>query len=193
MDPVFFETPADFRAWLEANHESETELLVGFHKRGSGLPSMTWPESVDEALCFGWIDGLRRSLGDESHTIRFTPRRPRSIWSNRNVERVRVLTEEGRMRPAGLAAFERRSEDGTGVYSFDRKDEPALTGDQTRRFKANAKAWKWFNAQAPSYRRTATHWVSSAKKEETRERRLAQLIEDSAAGRTVPPLTRTGR
>ena len=193
MEPTFFATPADFRAWLEQNHETKTELLVGFHKRGSGRPSITWPESVDEALCFGWIDGVRRSLDEHSYTIRFTPRKPRSIWSARNVERVRVLTEAGLMHPAGLAAFERRSEERTAVYSFDRKEEAKLDAEQQRRLEADAKAWEFFQAQAPWYRRAAIHWVTSAKRADTRERRLAQLIEDSSRGRTIGPLTRPGR
>jgi uncharacterized protein YdeI (YjbR/CyaY-like superfamily) len=187
-EPVFFETPAEFRAWLEEHHATASELLVGFHKRASGRATMTWAESVDQALCFGWIDGVRRSLGEHSYTIRFTPRKPRSIWSARNTERVRKMEEAGLMRPAGLAAFERRSEQRTGVYSFERPDEAQLSPDQERRFKADAAAWKWFQGQPPWYRRTATHWVVSAKREQTRERRLAQLIADSAAGRKIRPL-----
>jgi uncharacterized protein YdeI (YjbR/CyaY-like superfamily) len=193
VDPVFFENAADFRAWLERNHESETELLVGFHKRGTRRPSITWPESVDEALCFGWIDGVRRSLDEHSYTIRFTPRKPQSIWSRRNTERVRELTAQGRMRPPGIAAYERRRDDRTGTYSFERAQDARLERGQERRFKGDRKAWEWFQSQAPSYRRAALHWVTSAKREETRERRLAQLIEDSARGRTIKPLTRPGK
>jgi uncharacterized protein YdeI (YjbR/CyaY-like superfamily) len=190
MEPTFFATPEDFRAWLEAHHETETEMLVGFHKKGSGRPSITWPESVDQALCFGWIDGVRRSLGDESYTIRFTPRKQRSNWSAINVRRVGELTELGLMRPAGVAAFERRSDDRTGIYSYERRKVAKLDAEQERRFRANPGAWKWFKAQPAGYRRTATHWVISAKRPETRERRLEELIEDSAAGRTIRLLTR---
>jgi uncharacterized protein YdeI (YjbR/CyaY-like superfamily) len=190
VDPTFFATPADFRAWFEEHHAAESELLVGFYKKGSGRPSITWPESVDEALCFGWIDGVRRSLGDEAYTIRFTPRKRRSIWSVVNVRRARELIEEGRMRPAGLAAFEARTEERSGVYSFEQKDQVAFDEAQARRFQADAKAWEFFQAQPPWYRRTATWWVISAKKEETRAKRLATLIEDSAAGRPIRGLDR---
>jgi uncharacterized protein YdeI (YjbR/CyaY-like superfamily) len=189
VEPTFFATPGELRAWLEAHHQGETELLVGFYKKGSGRPSITWPESVDEALCFGWIDGVRRSLGDEAYTIRFTPRTKRSFWSNVNVRRAGELIAEGRMRPAGLAAFEARSGERSGVYSFE-QDEVAFDAAQARRFQADAKAWDFFQAQPPWYRRTATWWVISAKKEETRAKRLATLIEDSAAGRPIKGLDR---
>jgi uncharacterized protein YdeI (YjbR/CyaY-like superfamily) len=190
MEPTFFATPEDFRAWLEAHHETESELLVGFQKKGSGRPSITWPESVDQALCFGWIDGVRRRVDDERYSIRFTPRKQRSTWSAVNVRRVGELEAEGLMCPAGRAAFERRTEDRTGIYSHERRRAAAFEPEQERAFKADERAWAWFRDQAPSYRRAATHWVISAKKPETRERRLQRLIEDSAAGRTVPPLTR---
>jgi uncharacterized protein YdeI (YjbR/CyaY-like superfamily) len=194
IEPVFFATPADFRAWLEANHESSAELLVGYYKKGSGKPSITWPESVDQALCFGWIDGVRRSLGDDAYTIRFTPRRPRSVWSAVNVKRAAELIELGQMTPAGMAAFEARTERRSGIYSYEQaRDAAALDAGQEREFRANPAAWEWFQAQAPSYRRGAIWWVVSAKREETRRRRLAALIEDSAAGRTIGPLTRPGR
>jgi uncharacterized protein YdeI (YjbR/CyaY-like superfamily) len=190
VEPTFFATPAELRAWLEAHHQAETELLVGFYKKGSGKPSITWPESVDEALCVGWIDGVRRSLGDEAYTIRFTPRKRRSFWSNVNIRRAGELIAEGRMRPAGLAAFEARSGERSGVYSFEQKDEVAFDAEQARRFQADAKAWDFFQGQPPWYRRTATWWVISAKKEETRAKRLATLIEDSAAGRPIRGLDR---
>jgi uncharacterized protein YdeI (YjbR/CyaY-like superfamily) len=188
--PTFFETPADFRAWLEEHHESEKELLVGFYKKGSGRPSITWPESVDEALCFGWIDGIRRGIDEESYSIRFTPRKPTSNWSSVNVARVAELTKEGRMRPAGTAAFERRSEARSGIYSYEQRKEAKLEPAQQREFEAHPKAWAFFNDQPPGYRRTATHWVVRAKREETRAKRLATLIEDSAAGRRLRHLTR---
>jgi uncharacterized protein YdeI (YjbR/CyaY-like superfamily) len=190
MEPTFFATPAEFRAWLEANHETEAELLVGFHKTNSGRPSITWPESVEQALCFGWIDGVRRRIDDTSYSIRFTPRKPRSNWSLTNVAKVEELTKRGLMKPAGLAAFARRSENTTGIYSFERKEEAELPAAYERRLRADRDAATWFEAQPPWYRRTAKHWVISAKREQTRERRMAQLIECCAAGRTVPPLTR---
>jgi uncharacterized protein YdeI (YjbR/CyaY-like superfamily) len=189
-EPTFFATPDEFRAWLDKHHATEPELLVGFHKTGSGRPSITWPESVDQALCFGWIDGVRRRIDDDSYSIRFTPRKPRSTWSAINVKRFGELTELGLVRPAGVAAFERRSEARTGIYSYERREPAELDPAMTERFRANARAWTWFEAQPPWYRRTATHWVISAKKAETRERRLQRLIDDSAAGRAVPPLTR---
>lgn len=192
MTPTFFATPAEFRAWLEEHHADAAELLVGFLKKGSGRPSITWPESVDEALCFGWIDGVRKRIDDERYTIRFTPRKARSTWSAVNVRRVAELAELGRMRPAGLAAFGRRSGDRTGVYSYEQRQKAELGDDRERRFRANGKAWEWFACQPAWYRRAATWWVISAKREDTRERRLATLIEDSAAGRPVKPLTRPG-
>jgi uncharacterized protein YdeI (YjbR/CyaY-like superfamily) len=193
MEPIFFATPDELRAWLEEHHETQTELLVGFHKRATGRPSITWQESVDEALCFGWIDGVRRGIDEGSYSIRFTPRKARSTWSAINVRRVGELTELGRMRPAGLAAFERRSEDRTAIYSHERRTPAVFEPAMEQRFRADAGAWSWFEAQAPSYRRAATHWVISAKKPETRERRLDRLIGDSAQGRAVPPLARPTR
>jgi len=190
VKPIFFPTPADFRAWLEVHHEVHAELLVGFYKRGSGKPSITWPESVDEALSFGWIDGVRRSLGEEAYTIRFTPRRATSIWSAINVARVADLTAQGRMRPMGLRAFAARSEAKTGVYSFERNEAAKLSAEQERLLRKNKKAAAYFDAQPAWYRRTATHWVISAKREDTRARRLALLIADSAAGRAIPTLRR---
>jgi uncharacterized protein YdeI (YjbR/CyaY-like superfamily) len=188
--PTFFATPEEFRAWLAEHHEAETELVVGFYKKASGRPSMTWPQSVDQALCFGWIDGVRRRVDDTSYCIRFTPRKPRSTWSAVNVKRMKELVEAGLVAPAGMAAFQRRGDDNTAIYSYEQRHAARLAPDQEQRFKANARAWAFFAAQAPSYRRTATHWVTSAKRPETRERRLAQLIEDSQAGRLVPPLRR---
>jgi uncharacterized protein YdeI (YjbR/CyaY-like superfamily) len=190
VKPVFFATPARFRAWLEKNHAKKAELIVGFYKRGIGKPSLTWPESVDEALCFGWIDGIRKSLGAEAYTIRFTPRRPTSIWSAVNVRRVKALVASGKMRPAGLAAYRKRTPERTGVYSFERRSE--LTPAQAKELRANAKAKAFFDARPPWYRRAAIHWVTSAKKEETRARRLAELIACSARGRAIPPLVRPG-
>ena len=189
MEPTFFATPDEFRAWLQEHHATASELLVGFHKKGSGRPSITWPQSVDQALCFGWIDGVRRRIDDASYSIRFTPRKARSTWSAINVRRVGELTAQGLMHPAGVAAFERRSDAKTAIYSYEQRQAAELDPEQKRRFKANKPAWAWFRAQAPSYQRTATYWVISAKREETRERRLQRLISDSAAARPIPLLT----
>jgi uncharacterized protein YdeI (YjbR/CyaY-like superfamily) len=190
MEPTFFPTPADLRAWLERNHEKETELLVGFYKKGSGKPSITWPELVDEALCFGWIDGIRRRIDDESYTIRLTPRKSTSTWSSVNIRRVEELTNQGRVRPAGVAAFERRSKHRSGIYAYEQRRQAKLEPDQEREFRANAAAWSFFQAQPAGYRQTATYWVVTAKREETRRKRLATLIDDSADGRRLRHLTR---
>ena len=186
--PAFYATPEEWRAWLEAHHDGQREHWVGFHKVGSQRPSITWPEAVDQALCFGWIDGIRRRVDETSYMIRFTPRKPASKWSMVNARRVGELREAGLMRPAGIAAFEARTE--TGTYSYEQRDAAAFDPEREQRLRANAAAWEHWSAQAPWYRRTATHWVMSAKREETRDRRLARLIEDSAAGRPVGPLAR---
>jgi uncharacterized protein YdeI (YjbR/CyaY-like superfamily) len=190
VKPVFFATPEELGAWLEEHHESADELLVGFHKKGSGKPSITWPESVEQALRFGWIDGVRRSLGDDSYTIRFTPRKRTSNWSLVNVAKVEELKQRGLMAPAGLRAYEARRAERTGVYAAERKEPAVLPDEFERRFRAKKTAWQWFASRPPGYRRTATHWVVSAKRDETRRRRLQQLIDCSAQGRNVPPLTR---
>jgi uncharacterized protein YdeI (YjbR/CyaY-like superfamily) len=189
-DARFFATPAAFRAWLEQHHATADELWVGLYKKGSGRPSLTWPESVDEALCFGWIDGIRKSIDDDSYRIRFTPRRPGSIWSSVNVRRAQELIDAGRMRPSGLEAFARRREDRARQYSFE-QGQVSLGDEFEAEFRANASAWAFFEAQPPSYRKTATWWVISAKREETRRRRLTTLIDDSAAGQRIGPLRRT--
>ncbi len=188
VKPRFFATPAAWRAWLEKNHKLESELLVGFHKKDSGKPSITWPESVDAALCFGWIDGVRRRIDDWSYSIRFTPRRPRSIWSAVNIGRVEELTRFGLMHPAGIAAFAAREEERSRIYAFEQKSA-AFTASQERLLRNNAAAWEFFESQPPSYRRVATWWVISAKREETRTKRLQALIEDSAAGRRLRQYT----
>ena len=187
--PKFFATPAAFRAWLEAHHETDQELLVGFYKKDSGKPSITWPESVDEALCFGWIDGVRRSHSEEAYTVRFTPRKPTSVWSAINVAKVEAMKKSGKMPPAGLRAYAARTAEKTGVYSFERSAAAVLPPDQERKLRGNRKAAAFFDAQPPWYRRTSIHWVISAKREETRERRLAELIGESAAGRRIGPLS----
>jgi len=185
--PSFFKTQADWRKWLKKHHATEKELLVGFYKKGTGKPSIDWKQSVDEALCFGWIDGVRRSLGDDAYTIRFTPRRSTSIWSAININRIKELTELGLMHPAGLKAFNERNIERTNRYSFEQSDI-AFTAEQERLFKKNAKAWKQFQAMPPSYRKPATWWVISAKQEATKEKRLRTLIEDSEAGLRVKHL-----
>ena len=188
MKPRFFATAEEFGAWLEQNHESATELAVGFYKKGSGKPSITWPEAVEQALRFGWIDSVRHSLDEDSYTNRFTPRKPTSNWSAVNVAKVEELKERGLMAPAGLRAYEARTPERTGVYSFERN--AVLPPDFEERFQAEPAAWEWFQSRPPGYRRTATHWVVSAKREDTRLRRLAQLIDCSGQGRDVPPLAR---
>lgn len=188
MEPHFFPAPADFRDWLEKHHAHETELLVGFYKKDSGKPSLTWPESVDEALCFGWIDGIRRSLGAESYTIRFTPRKATSTWSAVNIRRMAELEAEGRVRPAGREAFEKRSEARSGIYAYEQRHEAELSAADEARFRANAPAWERFQAMPAGYRKTAIWWVVSAKRGETRQKRLGTLIDDSEHGRRIAQL-----
>jgi uncharacterized protein YdeI (YjbR/CyaY-like superfamily) len=184
MRPVFFHSAAEFRRWLAQHHASSRELLVGFHRQASGRGGITYPEALDEALCFGWIDGIRRRRDETSYTIRFTPRKPRSTWSNVNVRHVERLEADGRMMPAGRAAFAAREATRTGIYSFENRPQnfPAA---QEKRFRAHPAAWTFWQQQPPGYRRTAIWWVISAKQEATRERRLATLIADSAAGRRI--------
>jgi uncharacterized protein YdeI (YjbR/CyaY-like superfamily) len=184
----FFRSPAEFRTWLEKNHDRESELLVGFYKKSSGKGGITYEEAVDEALCFGWIDGVRRSVDDERSTIRFTPRRQKSNWSLKNIRRVNELTELGRMAPSGITAFERRDPSEASTYSFEQAN-PAFGEDLEKRFRRNRKAWRFWEAQPPGYRKAATWWVVSAKLEETRIRRLQTLIEDSANGRRLAQVT----
>ena len=186
MTITFFPHPADFRRWLAAHHETEKELLVGFYKTGSGKPSITWPQSVDEALCFGWIDGIRRSIDEESYSIRFTPRKAKSKWSTVNIKRMRELLAEGRVRPPGRAAFDVRVKSHYSFESRPREFPPPFL----KALQARPRAWRFFEAQPPWYRRTTAFWVMSAKKPETRDRRLAVLIADSEAGRAVGPLRR---
>ena len=188
--PVFFASLAQFRRWLERHHAKAGELWVGFHKVHTGRPSLTWPQSVDEALCFGWIDGRRKSLGSDAYVIRFTKRRATSIWSNINVRRMGELEALGLVRPAGRAAFAARKAERTGVYSAENRS--ALTAAMETRFRAKKKAWTFFAAQPPSYRRTCAHWVVTAKREETRERRLAELIATSARAERLPQFVGSG-
>jgi uncharacterized protein YdeI (YjbR/CyaY-like superfamily) len=188
MKPKFFKSTSDFRAWLEAHHGSAAELWVGFYKKDSGKPSITWPQSVDEALCFGWIDGIRKSIDDHSYMIRFTPRKPRSTWSTVNIKRAGKLNEQQLMRPAGLKAFAVRQENRSGIYSYEQRS-PELPDQYAKKLEQNPTAWKFFQTQSPSYRKAANWWVLSARKEETRLKRLDKLIEDSANGRTIPQFT----
>jgi uncharacterized protein YdeI (YjbR/CyaY-like superfamily) len=181
MQPKFFTEPDQFRQWLERNHDRATELLLGFHKKSSEKKSITYAEALDEALCFGWIDGVRKSFNETSYTIRFTPRKPRSIWSNVNVRHVERLTKAGRMHPAGLTVYAQRDPERTGIYSFENRPRE-LSPEFEKTFRQNKAAWKFFQEQPPGYKRLMVFRTMSAKKEETRLRRLQQLIESSEKG-----------
>jgi uncharacterized protein YdeI (YjbR/CyaY-like superfamily) len=191
-EAVFFRTPADWRAWLEAHAVDATELWVGFFKRGAGQMGITWPQAVDQALCFGWIDGRRQSIDGTRYRIRFTPRKTGSIWSTVNVARVGELNAEGLMQAAGLEAFARRREERSGIYSHEQSAAPVLDAAQEALFRERREAWAFLEAQAPSYRKAALWWVVNAKRPETRARRLATLIADSAEGRRLAHLQRPG-
>ena len=188
MEAIFFETPPEFRRWFEENHQTGKELWVGFYKKGSGKPSITWPEAVDQALCFGWIDGIRKSIDADSYMIRFTPRKPGSIWSAVNIKRAGELSELGLMQPAGLAAFEKRDEKKARLYSYEQANHK-LDEAYEEQFRGNERAWSFFQAQAPWYRRSAYWWIMSARKEETRLKRLAILIEESERGSKASTIT----
>jgi uncharacterized protein YdeI (YjbR/CyaY-like superfamily) len=190
MEPLFFATTARFRAWLAKQHSKLTEHWIGFYKKGSGKPSITWPEAVDVALCYGWIDGVRKTIDEESYKIRFTPRKARSTWSSVNVKRVEELTKLGLMTPAGTKAFGQIREGKSGIYAYEQRNEAKLEAAAERQFRAQKAAWDFFQAQPPWYRRTATYWVISAKRPETREKRLATLIEESGQQRSIRPLRR---
>ena len=183
-DVRFFETPADLRKWFRAHHESAAELWVGFYRKGSGRASVTWPEAVDEALCVGWIDGIRKRLDDESYTNRFTPRRTRSVWSAINIARVAALTKARRMRAPGLAAFAKRKENRSGIYAYEQRRD-RLEEPYAGIMRKNARAWAFFQAQPPSYRKLMGWWVVSAKREDTRLARLEKLMAACAAGRRI--------
>ena len=189
-EAIFFETPAELRAWLEEHHGTASELWVGYHKKASGRRSLTWSQVVAEALCFGWIDGKAQTIDEHRYRQRLTPRRPSSNWSAVNVAKVAELRAQGRMTPAGEAAFAARREDRSAGYTYERRHEAAFDAQHEATFRGNASAWEWFAAQSPSYRSLATCWVVSAKRPETRARRLATLIDCSAEGRRVPPLER---
>ena len=184
MKPTFFATPAEFRKWLKKHHKKETELLVGFYKVDSGKPSMTWSESVDQALCFGWIDGVRKSMGEESYTIRFTPRKTTSIWSAINIKKVQELWKAGLMMPEGEKAFSLRTESKSKVYSHE-KESVTLDPTYEKQFKKNKLAWKFFKDQAPSYKKVITHWIMNAKQEATRLSRLEKTIKESEQQRRL--------
>jgi uncharacterized protein YdeI (YjbR/CyaY-like superfamily) len=191
VKPRFFPIPANFRAWLETHHADTPELWVGFYKRDSGKPSITWQESVDEALCFGWIDGLRKSLGDDGYMIRFTPRKPGSNWSAVNLKRAAGLVAAGRMSPAGLKEFHQRKK--SRVYSYEQRKAANLEPAHQRQFRASQQAWAFFRSRPPWYQRLATYWVVTAKRPETRLKRLATLIDFSARSQTIRQLSRPAK
>ena len=183
--PTFFASAEEFGAWLEKHSATESELVVGYYKRGSGLPSMTWPESVDEALCHGWIDGVRARIDEHSYKIRFTPRKPTSTWSAVNIERVRVLQSQGRMKQTGLRAFSLRREAKSKIYAYEQAKNATLDREQEAQFRRNKKAWEFFEAQPPGYRHQAIWRIISAKRAETRQGRLIKLIEASENGQRL--------
>jgi len=189
----FFASPAELRDWFDANHQTAEELWLGYHKKATGRPTVSWSEAVDEALCVGWIDSVRYSIDDERSRQRFTPRRKGSNWSSINIAKVAQLTAEGRMRPAGLKAFKDRSEAKTGVYSYENRHLAAFSAEESAAFRASEAAWAWFESRPPSYRTQATWWVVSAKRDETRQKRFAELVSESAAGRMPKHLTPPGR
>ena len=189
MIPIFFASPAEFRSWLEQHHTTRDHLWVGYYKKATGKPSVTWENTVNEALCFGWIDGIRKSIDQDSYTIRFTPRNPKSVWSQRNIDLVEGLTAEGRMMPQGLAAFAFKDVHPDSGYVTVRPSGE-LTERMVARFQENKAAWLFFQEQPPGYRRNAVHWVTSAKRETTRERRLMALIDDSANCLRIKPFRR---
>jgi len=189
--PQFFPTPAEFRAWFESHRDKFQELFAGFHKKASGKPSITWPESVQVALCFGWIDGVRKSIDETSYMIRFTPRKPTSTWSAININFVRELTKKRLMHPAGLKAFAARNSKKSAIYSYEQFKNAQFTREQAKQFRANKAAWEFFRSQPPWYQRVTTYWVISAKKEETKLRRLSLLIENSQNRRSIRQLTPT--
>lgn len=183
--PTYFEDAAAFRRWLAAHAATEDGLLVGFHKVGSGTPSMTWSESVDEALCFGWIDAVRKRVDGERYTIRFTKRKRASNWSAINIAKFELLRKQGRTTPGGEAAFAHRTEDRSRIYAYEQAETAKLAPEEERAFRRNAKAWKYLEGVPPSYRKVVMHWITTAKKPETRAKRLASLIAACAAGKRL--------
>jgi uncharacterized protein YdeI (YjbR/CyaY-like superfamily) len=188
MNALFFATADELRAWFSEHHETAPELFVGYWKKGTGGVGVSHPEAIEQALCFGWIDSVARRLDDQRYQVRFTPRRKSSVWSAVNVAKIAELTGRGLMHPAGRRAFELRKTDQIGAYPYENPEASQFTAEQTALIEANPAAWEWFSRQTPAYRRSATHWVITAKRPETRARRLAQLIIDSSEGRKVPPL-----
>ncbi len=184
MTPTFFPTPAQFREWLVDNHDKITELVVGYYKVGSGKPSMTWSQSVDEALCFGWIDGVRRSIDADSYCIRFTPRKPKSIWSAVNIQKVEDLTQQGLMHPAGVAAYSKRQASKSKIYAYE-QEQISLSDELEQTFRANKQAWTNFQKLSLSYRKMAINWVMSARQNTTALKRLGELINDSLLDQKV--------
>jgi uncharacterized protein YdeI (YjbR/CyaY-like superfamily) len=189
VSAIFFRSPAQLRKWFEDHHAAASELWVGYCKKDTGRSSIMWPESVDEALCFGWIDGIRKGIDGASYQIRFTPRRPGSIWSGVNIRRARALIRQGHMRPAGRAAFQTRQENRSGIYSYEQR-RPQLEEPYARMLRKHSAARKFFDAQPPSYKKAVSWWVVSAKKEATRLRRLEKLIAYSDRGETLPEMSR---
>jgi uncharacterized protein YdeI (YjbR/CyaY-like superfamily) len=187
--PLFFATPTDFRAWLEKHHENTREQWVGFYRKRSGRASITWPESVDEALCFGWIDGLRKGIDEQCYKIRFSPRKATSNWSAINIGRAQELAGQGRMHPAGLKAFDRRVPEKSGIYAYENRQSAVLTNAAEKQFRSHPAAWRFFQGQPASYRKTAIWWVVSAKRTETEQKRLETLIADAKAKRRIKPLS----
>ena len=187
-DISFFTTAADFRLWLEKNHDTAKELIVGYYKTGSGIPGMTWSESVDQALCYGWIDGVRKSIDKDRYCIRFTPRKPKSIWSTININKIEVLSKQGLMKPEGLTAFNLRQEHRSGIYTYE-NGEVKLSEDFEKLFRSDQQAWLFFQSLPPSYRKPAVNWVMSAKQEATSRKRLEELIRDSRAGKKIKQLS----
>ncbi|MDA1329807.1 MAG: bacteriocin-protection protein [Chloroflexi bacterium] len=183
--PAFFATPEEFRAWLAEHHASQRQLLVGFYKVATDKPSISWEQSVDEALCYGWIDGARKRIDDEAYTIRFSPRRPDSFWSKKNIASMQRLIAVGRVQPAGLAVYQARKGQKSGAYSFEQDEAPKLNAAQAKTFRVAKGAWEFFQDQPPGYRKTIIHWVTSAKQEKTQVRRLARVIEVSISGERV--------
>ena len=188
MPPTFFRTPSQLREWLETYHTTTDELWIGYYKKDTGKPSITWPESVDQALCYGWIDGVRKRIDDISYTIRFTPRKSGSIWSSVNITRAQALIAQGHMQPAGLDAYQVRRENKSGIYSYEQRSVE-LPEPYNLMLKKNRVAWSFFQAQPPSHRKAVSWWIISAKREETRLKRLEKLIEYSVQGHTLPELT----
>lgn len=190
MKPIFFKTQSELRKWFEKNHLSEPELILGYYKKGTGKETVSWSESVDQALCFGWIDSVRKSIGEESYQIRFTPRKPNSIWSNVNIKKIKELTDKGLLLPTGIEAFNKRKEEQSGIYAFE-NEEKKLHEVYEKQFKANKKAWEFFQQQPAGYKKLALHYVMSAKLEATRNKRFQDLITDSEAGLRMRQLSWT--